>query len=271
MSETPKKPRPILALMEARSPNDYKFQKVIYKTNRSIMRYAGFSDDGPDFALLHGGGWYSGKPGDKNYWLDYLLPRSRSVNMIEYGVAALHRSTIEDSFKDARAAAQWIAEVPAAKAGVVLMGFSAGAAMAVDVALTMAPDDVAGLLLFSPVTDLSADGFKSKMTGDAGHLNLSPVHRIAQDAGRLACPCLIFHGVNDSTVPLAASRHFAQVWRQTQTGPCHLFEVPQCGHGLDKLQRGFARSCAELDAHFFSPDICLASDPSRSNFFPPSV
>lgn len=233
-------------------PVGHPFEKICYAPGRSILRYAGLRADGPDFALLHGGGWFAGTPQDNDHWLSWLIPRARTVYLIEYGVAALHRSDIEGSFDDVRAAVRWLTATPDVQTHMVLMGFSAGAAMAIDAALTVEAADLAGILLFSPVSDLSADGFRNKMTGEGGRLPLSPLHRLPQHRGQLSCPCLIFHGTNDKTVPVAASRHFAAVWGATQTGPCHLFEVPHCGHGLDKTAVGFARCRAELEAHFFA-------------------
>ncbi|MGL6211380.1 MAG: alpha/beta hydrolase [Paracoccaceae bacterium] len=223
---------------------------IAYRSGRRILQFKGHLASGPDFVLLHGGGWFAGKPTDNLHWLEVLRPHARTVNLVEYGVKALHGVGIDAGFDDARTASLHIARQ--ARHGVVLMGFSAGAAMAVETALHLKPGQLRGLLLFSPATDLSATGFRNNVTGDAGRLDLSPVDLLASHVGRLLCPCVIFHGTNDKVIPLAASLRFQQGWMQTQKGSMRVIEVPRCGHGLDKVPHGFAIARAELEAGFLA-------------------
>jgi acetyl esterase/lipase len=59
----------------------------------------------------------------------------------------------------------------------------------------------------------------------------SPDHRVTADAP----PMLVFHGVNDTLVPLGVARHFVAELRLHSQSPVAAVELPRAQHAFDVL------------------------------------
>ena len=83
----------------------------------------------------------------------------------------------------------------------------------------------------------------------------SPDHRVTPGAP----PMLVFHGVNDTLVPLAVARHFVAELRRSSQAPVAYVELPRAQHAFDVLASIRCRHTTMGAVRFLEGD----ADPDR--------
>lgn len=213
----------------------------------------------PVVLFIHGSAWITGDKREQG------LPMM--VRMAAHGwvcVTANHRlsprATFPDHLIDVKQALRWVREHAADYGGdpgfVIMSGASAGAHLATLTALT--PNDpryqpgfedldtrVQGAVLFYGVYDLTnrigarGRGFgwfverivmKKRMADDpAAFADASPMDQVRADAP----PTMILHGTNDSLVPIAEARHFAELLSVHSESPVVFVELAGAQHAFE--------------------------------------
>jgi acetyl esterase/lipase len=166
--------------------------------------------------FFHGGGWVGGDPLRFTALWPALLEEGIACATAEYRTKGRNRSyTIYDSIADAKAASvcfcKMFPAVPKFQSGA-----SAGGTLAI-----VASEEMRGCILFNPVLDLSANGFKNAATPEGGDESISPLHMNVQFP-----PILVLQGDDDKTTPLATAQQFA-----ARTG-AELVMLHNAGHGF---------------------------------------
>lgn len=87
------------------------------------------------------------------------------------------------------------------------------------------------LLLFNPVVNTTSEGFGAKAVGK-DTLNLSPYHRMQMDMP----PTLIFHGIEDTTVPITNIRALESKLNALLVN-AQVYEYEGASHGFFNLNR----------------------------------
>lgn len=199
----------------------------------------------PALLLFHGGGWGGGEPRRMYPFAAHFAARGWVGISVHY--RRLNRrqgTTVFDCVEDARAALRFVrgnaAMLGVAPEKIVVAGASAGGHLAVETALLPLGDGAgrdgagrdgagdaapAGLVLFFPVIDTSAEGYGQAKIGPRWR-ELSPVHQL-----RGPCPpTLILHGSQDTVTPLKGAQAFRE--RMEQLGNrCELKVSPGGEHG----------------------------------------
>jgi len=141
-------------------------------------------------------------------------------------------------YRDARAAADWLAANGVGADDLVIVGNSLGSGPAVELARAIRPR---GLVLISP--------FSSMTEVAAANARWLPVEWLMRDrydnAGKLpevAAPVLILHGDRDALIPLSHAQRLARLARDGM-----LVTVPHAGHELVALAQTPALMSAWLD------------------------
>ncbi len=206
-----------------------------------------------------GGGWSSGTPERSIGWARWAASQGMVGIAADYRTRQRFQTTPEASMSDGRSALAWVA-AHAAELGVdpqkiVVMGSSAGAHVAAWTALTQSapwPDEQprstlpAALLLVSPVTDTKAGGY-----GGPARFGDSPARALAAsvtdhlNAG--LAPTLVFHAVQDKTVPYANSEAFCAAMR-TLRNRCELVTFAEGGHTFYAQSQGGAVALEKIYA-----------------------
>lgn len=191
--------------------------------------------------FYHGGGWASG---DAELLVPYwdALPANLLCASAEHRVFWRHRSTVYDSISDAEASAAFFSQrFP--NFPLFLAGASSGGLLALFASRRVA---TAGLVLFNPVLDLSAQGFRSRATPHGGDEKISPLH-LAR-SGEKFPPILLIQGENDKVTPASTAREFADAV-DSDGGSIRLECYQGRQHGFFKLGSD-ARSTAALVEQF---------------------
>lgn len=196
---------------------------------RRITEAPGGAPGGPVFLCYHGGGFRAGKPEQLDPLLSVLDPLAGVFVRPEYRADQNRWAALDRAFEDATRAARVVAERHAGRP-VVLVGFSAGATVALWQHPVLAPVLQACLLL-SPVVDLGPKGFRNKLIPKIGRIDLSPMHALVQDRLQLAAPVMVLHGTEDPVAPAQRSKLFLDIVSPMQPRS-RLRLVPQAGHGF---------------------------------------
>ena len=189
----------------------------------------------PAILFYFGGGWVGGSPQQFYPFAEPLAELGFVAISMEYRVRSRHDSTIPDSMADAFAAFRW-AQENAGELGIdperiVVSGGSAGGHLAATVGTIAGHSGIApsAMVLYNPVTDLRDDVFVSRLNeliaGDAAAV--SPVAHVKAGAPRT----IIFHGEDDTTVPIAQSEAFCSAM-MAAGNQCELSRFPGAGHGF---------------------------------------
>jgi acetyl esterase len=195
--------------------------------------------------FFHGGGWIGGGP-------EQFLPQCHALARAgilsataRYRLLGLGAATLADCVADARSAIGRFLDVAAqhdlGPSRVAAGGGSAGAHLALSVALS--PPGTAhnagartpgALVLFNPVVDLRAlsvpflDLLRHGTNMRADELaEFSPVRFVRPDAPST----LVFHGTDDSVVPLDSVRRFRDLMKAAGNR-CELVEFAGADHGF---------------------------------------
>jgi len=198
-------------------------------------------DRRPAFVFFFGGGWTTGTPASSLFWARWAASLGMVGIAPDYRTKGRHDTPPQAATADSRAALHWL-QVHATELGldparVVVGGNSAGGHVALWTALATTPPGSdpaeaplhkpAALILFSSVSDTSAEHGYTPWRFGADTTALSPLHQLDS---RMP-PVLAFHGDADQTVPVRQA--IALRDRLMATGnTCELHIVPGGGHNF---------------------------------------
>ncbi|HEX3841140.1 MAG TPA: alpha/beta hydrolase [Acidimicrobiales bacterium] len=219
---------------------------------------------GPVLVYIHGGAWVIGDKRQQGIpMMHELIQRGWVCVAINYRLSP--KATWPDHIVDCKRAVAWvrahIAEYGGDPSFIAVSGGSAGGHLSALVALT--PDDpdwqpgfedadtsVDACIPYYGVYDMTGDPEQSGAYGP-GLLELleekvmklpiegnRPVFEQASPTCRVtssAPPMFVFHGVNDTLVPLEVARRFVQRLREVSGSPVGYVELPRTQHAFDVL------------------------------------
>jgi acetyl esterase len=185
-----------------------------------------------------------------------LAERGMVAIACEYRVQSSHGTGPLEAIEDAQAAFRW-ARSNADKLGIdpdsiVGAGGSGGAFLVVCAALAEAsiegigeyrcsPD---GMILLSPVLDVSRKGYGFEKFPDAGVVKaINPLSRVRKGLP----PTMVFHAVADRLVPYDGVRKFVKRM-QRKKNVCELMEFEGVGHSFFNCNVDYDRFVGTLDA-----------------------
>ena len=212
----------------------------------------------PAILFFFGGGWSSGTPRQFYPFAARLAKEGFVAIPMEYRVRRRHGSSIPDSMADAFTAFRWTQE-QADELGIdpmriVVSGGSAGGHLAAAIG-TIAEHPRFGpsaMVLYNPVTDLQ--GFVGVprlsylIAGDAAAV--SPLAHVKAGAPRT----IIFHGEDDTTVPIAQSEAFCRAMTAA-ANDCELRRFVGERHGFFNAGRKAFDSVLKETGRFLVPEI----------------
>ena len=218
----------------------------------------------PVLVYIHGGGWVIGDKRQQGIPLMHeLVQRGWVCVAINYRLSP--RATWPAHIVDCKRAVAWVREHIAEYGGdpdfIAVSGGSAGGHLSSLLALTPdAPEwqpgfedldaSVDACIPFYGVYDMTGDPERGGAYGP-GLLDLierrvmktkrsdnpvqfeqaSPDHRVTPAAP----PMFVFHGINDTLVPLAVGRYFVTQLRQISEAPVAYVELPRAQHAFDVM------------------------------------
>lgn len=225
------------------------------------------SDSRAGIVFFFGGGWSSGSPTQFLPHSEYLAKRGMVAFVADYRVKSRHGVKANACVEDARDAMAFL-RLNASTLGInperlASGGGSAGGHLAACVGILRGglASKANAMALFNPavvlapVEALESDegdrfsGLRERMGIDP--IELSPYHQITSDAP----PCIIFHGIDDATVPFLTVELFTD--KMTEVGAdCVLYGYKGEGHGFFNANRKgkrnepppFADTLEKLDA-----------------------
>ncbi len=232
---------------------------LIYKTVDDVQLHLDIfkpahwqaSDSRPAIVFYFGGGWRGGTPTQFAPQAKYLASRGMLAVCVEYRVQSRHQVKVAECVSDAKSAMRWVRshadELGVDPDRIVSSGGSAGGHLAAAVGLLTEFDDPqddlsvscrpSAMVLFNPAVDLTRKGseadpndarFKSRLIQlDGKILELSPLEHVKPGLP----PCLIFHGMQDTTVPYAQ----VEAFRDAMTAAGNRCELV----GYEKYKHGF--------------------------------
>lgn len=223
--------------------------KVFKRTMNGDLRLHMFFPEGhdpnvprPAMVFFFGGGWVNGNPAQFRQHSIYLAERGMVASCAEYRVQSKHGTTPFECVADGKSAIRWLRKHatmlgidPCRIAGG---GGSAGGHVAACTATIPGLDEPGedtsicsrpnALVLFNPVVDTTPSGWAggAKFLGDRAE-ELSPLHHLAPGAP----PTIIFHGTNDTTVPMANAERYRDRMRELGN-ECRLVAFDGMAHGF---------------------------------------
>lgn len=199
----------------------------------------------PAVVFFFGGGWTGGNRQHFSPYSKYLASRGMIAITADYRIYRKHGTRPQEAVMDARSAMRYIKqhakEIGIDTTRLAAGGGSAGGHLAMATASLKGvddPDDLRdvspmpdALLLYNPVVNTTSEGYGASKVG-ADTLRLSPYHHILSDTP----PVLIFHGEDDSTVPLSNIRDL-EAKLEALLVPHVIHTYPGQGHGFFNLNR----------------------------------
>jgi len=218
----------------------------------------------PVLVYIHGGAWMIGDKRQQGIpMMHELVQRGWVCVAINYRLSP--RATWPAHIVDCKRAVAWVRQHIAEYGGdpgfIAVSGGSAGGHLSSLLALTPNEPEwqpgfedqdtsVDACIPFYGVYDMTGDPARSGAYG-SGTLDLlerrvmkttrsddprlfeqaSPDHRVTAGAP----PMLVFHGTNDTLVPLAVARHFVSQLRLVSRAPVAYVELPRAQHAFDVL------------------------------------
>jgi acetyl esterase/lipase len=191
------------------------------------------SHPAPVVALFHGGGWARGSRKQFEPFVQILASHGYACFAFDYRTSESHEATPLEAIEDAYNALSWLRSSDTLLGldsdRLVIGGGSAGGHLAGSIAHTplenahVSRPKFSGLVLFNPVTDTSESGYPPP---DA---SLSTRINILKNMTGPFVPTIVFHGVDDRTVPIENSRQFVDRIRR-EGGTAELHEYPGASH-----------------------------------------
>ena len=221
-------------------------------------------DPRPAIVFFHGGGWRGGNPTQFVAQCRYLASRGMVAITVEYRLGSTDDAKVADCVADAKSAMRWVRahaeEMNIDPTRIAAGGGSAGGHLAAAVATLPEFDDPHddtsvscrpnAALLFNPALDLTAAGFEveadnpriAQLHGRLGGKPeaLSPLWHVSAETA----PTIIFHGIDDRTVPFSQAEDFADAMEQAEIH-CELNGYDGAGHGFFNYGRGDDRAFVE--------------------------
>ena len=203
-----------------------------------IFRPAPGGGANPAVLFFHGGGWSGGGPGQFFSHARYFASRGMVAFSVQYRThAEPDDTTPAQAVERAKSAFRWVQARASAlgvdPARIVVSGSSAGGHLAAAVALlpgSCGEPTPAAMVLFNPVTDTTASGYRSDrfagMNPPMASLSVSDPGLI----GPQCPPTLICHPIADATVPYENSSRFRDLLLKAGVR-CTLIGVEDVGHG----------------------------------------
>jgi acetyl esterase/lipase len=227
----------------------------------------------PRSAIVYffGGGWVGGAPSQFFPHCRHLASRGMVAVSAEYRVRNTHGTTPSECVTDGKSAVRWLrahaGEMGVDPSRVAAGGGSAGGHVAACTALVPGLDELSedlgissvpdALLLFNPVVDATFAPLAERFGGRGAEL--SPRHHV-----RHGCPpTLIFHGVDDQTVPYVQVVAFCEAM-QASGNVCEVIGFEGKGHGFFNYGRDDNTAFTETLRHtdrFFAALAFLADTP----------
>ena len=222
----------------------------------------------PAVLFFHGGSWTRGRPGRFFPHARALADRGMIALSAAYRLQGTHGTGVPEAIEDAKAAYAWLLE-HARELGVdrdriVVGGGSAGGHLAAAVALMEPLPAVppVAMVLYNPALDTHPDDIPSGMRWMAAsrlealfegrYRELSPAQYVRVGTP----PSAVFHGTEDSLVPIHKARTFCA--RLLAVGSaCTLHEYPGAEHGSFNYGWGRHYEDAVLKTAQFLGDIGL--------------
>ncbi|MGO9028885.1 MAG: alpha/beta hydrolase fold domain-containing protein [Acidimicrobiales bacterium] len=237
----------------------------LYRHKLDILEPRGHRPEGgPVLVFIHGGGWVIGDKRQQGApMMHELIERGWVCVAINYRLSP--RATWPEHVVDCKRALAWVREHIAEYGGdpdfIAVSGGSAGGQLSSLVAVTAnrpewqpgfeeADTSVAACIPFYGVYDMTGSPEGSGAYGPGlVHLlerkvmkvsidehpevfeQASPTCRVEPDAP----PMLVFHGVNDTLVPVVVARAFVARLREVSTSPVAYVELPRTQHAFDVL------------------------------------
>ena len=166
----------------------------------------------PAVVFFFGGGWRNGSVQQFEKHCHFLASKGLIAMTANYRVESRNSSTPFDAVEDAKSAVRWIREnakeLGVKKNKIVAAGGSAGGHLAASTAtipgfeadnenqqISSKPN---ALVLFNPVINTMPEGYGYERLLDKAE-SISPAHHVVPKLP----PTLIFHGIDDKTVPYA--------------------------------------------------------------------
>lgn len=217
------------------------------------------SDRRGAIVFYHGGGWRGGNPTAFSRQSAKLAQRGMVAFSVQYRLTAQPGVTMRDCVLDARSAFRWVrsraAELGIDPARIAAGGGSAGGHLAATLATlddvndgkddTSVSTSPACLVLFNPAVKL--DFPRAETVAGEGRdrlLSLSPYHHLKPGHP----PTVIFHGEEDTTVPIQTARDYAA--KVTELGGrCEVVAFPGEKHSFFNRDPAFSETLKQTEAY----------------------
>lgn len=171
----------------------------------------------PGIVFFHGSGWIEGWVEQFSAYARALAARGVVAVCADYRTQKSAGATPFDGVADARAAMRWLrahaADLRLDPQRLTAAGASSGAHLALSAAIFPGEGDAGSsarpdaLLLFSAITDTTADGYPAGVALFGGReRELSPRHHLRPGLP----PMLLLHGAADAWVPMAGAERFVR-------------------------------------------------------------
>jgi acetyl esterase len=252
LAQNPPSPQPSPSSTQEETPltlpgSEARLFRTIGKTSLllHVVKPSGWTpaDRRPCLIAFFAGGWTRGTPKGSLGWAKWAADHGMVGVASDYRTKDRFQGTPEDCVSDGRAAMRWVedhaGELGIDSSKVVCLGSSAGGHLAAWCAIPGrgpgaddpgSPDHPpAALILFYPVSDTKDCGYGGTKRFD-GSVDRALACSVPDRMPRRMPPSLIFHGVEDKTVPCANS--IALRDKLVAAGnPCELQTFPGLGHG----------------------------------------
>jgi acetyl esterase/lipase len=194
----------------------------------------------PAIVFFFGGGWSTGDPEQFYPQCKYFASRGMVAMSAEYRVKSRHGVTPFECVKDAKSAIRWIRanadKLDVNTNKIVAGGGSAGGHLAActamikdlenkneDLSISSKPN---ALVLFNPVLGTTKDGIGANKINERIQ-KIHPMNHIKKGLP----PFIIFHGEEDSTVPIETIEAFHKLMLEKKN-ICEFIRFKKMGHGF---------------------------------------
>lgn len=201
------------------------------------------NDHLPTLFFIHGGSWLDG--GINQFYKHVIFFQSKGYLciLLEYRVKLRHNSTPIESLDDIRDAINYFGErkkefnINLNEFSII--GASAGGFLALAYTFTSYTLKNSShyipkkIILYSPVVDISKDGFgNSYFKENEAHI-YSPISNIPN---QINTDILIFHGAKDKLIPIEKIISFEDQYNSIAKGSCTIIKMNDLGHRLPKYK-----------------------------------